>query len=125
MLAEVRVPPDGDAADGVTGADLDATDVELRVACLCVVAFLFDDLAETLNVPIEIPAIHKRTPTKVRAVTKADKRREDELILFFMGRFGYRNFVLNRRELPFWLWVKVGNFCQAGCDMSASKKKPR
>ena len=72
MFADVRVPLAGVAASG-SGADLGPTDTELPASCLCITAdLLFDDLAETLNVPIEMPAIHKRTPSKVRAVTKAD-----------------------------------------------------
>lgn len=75
MLAEVRVPPAGDGDDGVSGADLGATDVELTTGCLVlldVVDLFFGDFAERLNVPMETPMMHKRTPNKLRAVIKPD-----------------------------------------------------
>ena len=73
----LRVAPAGDGADGVT-CDLEPTGTELMAGPLTIgVDFLFADFAETLNVASEMPAMHNRTPNKLRAVTKPDLEEED------------------------------------------------
>jgi hypothetical protein len=79
MLAEVSVPPTGDAADGVTGAAGPCTGCKF-VVVFCFEVLLLDGFATTVKVANETPAIHNRREIKLRVVTKPDVGR-----VFFMA----------------------------------------
>ncbi len=80
-LVGVSVPLAGVGALGATGED--GLDTALDGAFFFCASVVFDSLAPKANMASEMPAVHNRTPTKLRELTKP----EFEEGFFFTVRF--------------------------------------